>query len=218
MKKQFVVFGLGRFGGSLVKEFHSIGVEVMAIDKDESKIDEYAAFATYAVVANGIDEMSLKSLGVRNFDVAFVSLGDDIEASILTCLLLKEMGVPQVWAKAQNMYHHKVLEKVGVDRVIHPERDMAQRIAHHIASEKIIDYIQLSEEYSIVEIVASHKIDKKSLMDLDIRAKYRCNIIGIQRGKDINVAPLAEEEIRQGDTLIVIGHNKDIAKLEAQGV
>lgn len=218
MSKQFVVFGLGRFGGSLVKEFHEMGVDVLAIDKSEDKVNEFANYATHVVVANAIDESTLKQLGVRNFDHAFVSFGDDVEASILTSLLLKEYGINQVWAKAQNEYHHKVLEKIGVDRVIHPERDMAKRIAHHIASDKMIDYIELSKDYSIVEIIATDKIHNKSLTDLDIRAKYGCNIVGIQRGEEIIVAPDAEENMLKGDVLIVMGQNQDIARFESEGV
>ncbi|MGM0879248.1 MAG: potassium channel family protein [Bacillota bacterium] len=218
MSKQFVVFGLGRFGGSLVKEFYEMGVDVLAIDKSQDKVNEFAKYATHVVVANAIDEPTLKQLGVRNFDHAFVSFGDDVEASILTSLLLKEYGISQVWAKAQNEYHQKVLEKIGVDKVIHPERDMAKRIAHHIVSDKIIDYIELSKDYSVVEIIATDKIHNKSLLELDIRAKFGCNVVGIQRGEEIKVSPSAEENILKGDVLIVMGHNKDITTFEEEGV
>ncbi|PWW28223.1 trk system potassium uptake protein TrkA [Cytobacillus oceanisediminis] len=218
MKKQYAVFGLGRFGGSLVKEFYELGVEVLAIDIDQEKVDQYAQFVTYAVQINGIDEAAIKDAGMKNIDHAFVSFGENIESSILTSLLLKEMGIPQVWAKAHNDYHAKVLDKIGVDRVIHPERDMAKRIAHHIVSEKMIDYIELSEDYSMVEIVASDKIHNKSLLDLNIRAKYGCNIVGIQRGKEIIVSPPAEEVIFKGDVLIVMGRNKGIGRFERHGV
>lgn len=218
MKKQYAVFGLGRFGGSLVKEFYELGVEVLAIDIDQEKVDQYAQFVTYAVQINGIDEAAIKDAGMKNIDHAFVSFGENIESSILTSLLLKEMEIPQVWAKAHNDYHAKVLDKIGVDRVIHPERDMAKRIAHHIVSEKMIDYIELSEDYSMVEIVASDKIHNKSLLDLNIRAKYGCNIVGIQRGKEIIVSPPAEEVIFKGDVLIVMGRNKGIGRFERHGV
>ncbi|MFC0274745.1 potassium channel family protein [Metabacillus herbersteinensis] len=218
MSKQFVVFGLGRFGGNLVKEFYEMGVDVLAIDKSQDKVNEFAKYATHVVVANAIDEPTLKQLGVRNFDHAFVSFGDDVEASILTSLLLKEYGISQVWAKAQNEYHQKVLEKIGVDKVIHPERDMAKRIAHHIVSDKIIDYIELSKDYSVVEIIATDKIHNKSLLELDIRAKFGCNVVGIQRGEEINVSPSAEENILKGDVLIVMGQNQDIAEFESEGV
>jgi trk system potassium uptake protein TrkA len=218
LKKQFAVFGLGRFGGSLVKEFHELGIEVLAVDKDDEKVQYYSQYATLAVQANAIDEATLKQLGVRNVDHAFVSFGDDIEASILTSLLLKEMEIPQVWAKAQNDYHQKVLDKIGVNKVIHPERDMAKRIAHHIISEKMIDYIELSKEYSMVELIASAKIHRKTLIDLDIRARYGCNIVGIQRDEEMIVSPPAEESIKSGDILLVIGRNKDISRFEEEGM
>ncbi|KZZ83237.1 potassium channel family protein [Bacillus sp. SJS] len=218
MSKQFAVFGLGRFGGSLVKEFHDLGREVLAVDKNIDKVHQYAPYATHSVQANSMDEEALKQLGVRNVDHAFVSLGDDIEGSILTSLLLIELGISEVWAKAQNDYHQRVLEKIGVTRVIHPERDMAKRIAHHIISEKMIDYIELSKEHSMVELVATDKINRKSLNDLDIRAKFACNIVGIQRNEDMIVSPAAEETVEKGDILLVIGKNKDIARFEEEGM
>ncbi|MRX72225.1 potassium transporter Trk [Bacillus lacus] len=218
MAKQFVVFGLGRFGGSMVKEFYELGAEVMAIDKNENKVSEYSKYATHAVVANAIDETTLKQLGIRNFDHAFVSFGDNIEASILTSLLLKDLGVSKVWAKAQSNYHQKVLEKIGVDRVIHPERDMAKRIAHHIASEKMIDYIELSEDYSMVELIATSKIHNRTLAELDVRARYGCTVVGIQRGREINASPNADEVIKKEDILLIIGHNAEIARFEAHGL
>jgi trk system potassium uptake protein TrkA len=216
--KQVAVLGLGRFGGSLVKEFYSLGIETLAVDKSLEKVNDYLDYATHTIQANTFDEMTLKRLGVRNFDLVVVSFGDDIEASILTTLHLKEMGIKQVWAKAQNDYHHKVLEKIGADRIIHPERDMAKRIAHHIASEKIIDFIELSKDHSIVEIIASEKIDNKTLIDLDIRAKYGCSVVGIQSGEDVNVAPVADVKVKKGDILIVIGHNHDLNRFEEEGV
>lgn len=218
MKKQYAVLGLGRFGGSLVKEFYELGAEVLAIDIDQDKVDQYAQYVTHAVQFNGIDQEGLKQVGIKNIDHVFVSFGGNIESSVLTCLILKEMGVPTVWAKAHNDNHAKVLEKVGADRVIHPERDMAKRIANHIVSDKIIDYIELSEKYSMVEIVASKKIHNKSLNDLDIRAQYGCNIVGILRGQEIIVSPSADEVISMGDVLIVMGHNSDINRFEKEGV
>lgn len=217
-KKQFAVLGLGRFGGSLVKEFHELGTEVLAVDKDIDKVNEMSQYSTAAVQANTMDEITLKNLGIRNFDLVFVSFGDDIEASILTSLVLKDMGVKEVWAKAQNSYHEKVLDKIGVDRIINPERDMAKRIAHHIVSEKILDYIELSEEYGIVEIMATDKIHLRTLIELDVRAKYGCNIVAIKRGTEIIVSPMAEDKIFKGDILIVIGKNEDINRFEEEGV
>ncbi|MBM7703040.1 potassium channel family protein [Metabacillus iocasae] len=219
MKKQFAVLGLGRFGGSLVEEFANLNVDVLAIDRDQEVINKFANLATYVVAANAIDETNLKGLGIRNVDHAIISFGDDIEASILATMLLKDMGVKKVWVKAVNAYHQKVLEKVGADRVIHPERDMARRLAHHVVSEKIIDYIELSKDYSIVEIVASRKLHNKTLFDLDIRAKYGCNIIGFQRKNgEMVISPTAHEVVEEGDMLIVVGHNKDLNRFEDEGV
>lgn len=218
MKKQFVVIGLGRFGGSIVEEFSTLGVDVLAIDKDGDNINKISEYATHAVQANATDEATLNSLGIRNFDHAIVSMGDDIESSILTSLLLKEMGIKQVWVKATNKYHQKVLEKIGVDRIIQPERDMAKRVAHHVVSDKIFDYIELSNNHSIVELFASKKVSNKSLTDLDLRAKYGCTLIGIQRDGDIIISPPADEIIRLGDLLIILGRNEDIHRFEDVGI
>lgn len=216
--KQFAVIGLGRFGGNLCKEFYKLGIDVLAIDQNDSLVSEYIEFSTHAVQADTTDESAIRKLGLRNFDYVIVAIGENIQASILTTLLLKEIGVARVWVKAQNDYHQKVLEKIGADRIIHPERDIAKRIAHHIVSEKIIDFIELSDEYSIVEIIASEKVDQKTLLELDIRAKYGCTIVAIKRGHDISVSPAANILIRKDDILVVAGHNNDIERFEREGI
>ncbi|MGP4039925.1 potassium channel family protein [Gracilibacillus sp. D59] len=218
MKKQYAVFGLGQFGGSLVKSFVELGEDVLAIDTNPSKVKEYSKIATHAVQANGVDETSLKEIGIRNFDHAFVSFGENIEASILTSLLLKDLGVPRVWSKAQNDYHHKVLSKIGVDRVIQPEREMARRVAHHTVSDNVIDYIELSEDYSMVEIFSTNKLHGKSLAELSVREKYGCSIVGIQRENKIIVSPGYDEKVLQDDILIVMGRNSGIHRFEKEGV
>lgn len=218
VKKQFAVLGLGLFGGTLVEELSKMNVEVIAIDRDEEVVNKYADIATYAVQAYVNDESDLKALGVPIIDHAIVSFGENIETSILATLLLKELGVKQVWVKASNYYHQKVLEKIGADRVIHPERDMARRIAHYVVSEKLVDYIELSPDYSLVEIIASGKMHNKSLQELDVRANYGCTIIGIDRKGDMIISPVSKERILEGDKLIVIGHVKDITRFEEDGV
>lgn len=218
MRKQFAVLGLGRFGGTLVEEFSKLNVDVLAIDQNQDVVNKYSDMATYVVKANVIDEANLKALGIRNIDHAIISFGEDIETSVLATMMLKDMGIKQVWVKAINNYHQKVLEKIGADRVIHPERDMARRLAHHVVSEKMIDYIELSPDYSLVEIMASGKLHNKSLLELDVRAKYGCNIIGFQRGNDMIVSPSADEVILEGDKLLVIGHNQDLTRFEEEGV
>jgi len=215
-RKEFAVIGLGRFGGSICRTLSEQGMEVLAIDIDEDRVNEFASIASHVVVGDSTDESVLKSLGIRNFDHVIVAIGDNIQASILTTIILKELGVKHITVKATNDYHEKVLKKIGADQVVHPERDMGERIAYNIISNNVLDYLQLSEEHSIVEIVASERLDGRSLLELDIRARYGINIVAIKRGNDIIVSPLASEIIRAGDILIVIGADEDIDRFESK--
>ncbi|PLR84041.1 potassium transporter Trk [Bacillus canaveralius] len=214
MSKEFAVIGLGRFGGSICRALAEQGMEVMAIDSNEDRVNEFSTIASHAVVGDTTDESVLKSLGIRNFDHVIVAIGEDIQASILTTLILKELGVNNITVKAQNDYHEKVLRKIGADQVVHPERDMGRRIAHNIVSNNVLDYLELSDEHSIVEIVANNRIQGNSIIDLDIRAKYGINIVAIKRGNEIIVSPQANEFIQSGDILIVIGADADINRFE----
>ncbi|WP_438316699.1 potassium channel family protein [Sporosarcina sp. FA9] len=218
MKKEFVVIGLGRFGGSIVKELIELGANVMAIDISAERVDEYATIATQAIVADTTDEAALKSLGIRNFEHVVVAIGESIQASILTTLMLKEIGVKKITVKAQNDYHEKVLRKIGADQVVHPERDMGIRIANNMVSNNILDYLELSDEHSIAEIKANEKLVGSTLVDLDIRAKYGVNIVAIKRGKHILVSPQAIEKIEFEDVLIVIGSDDDIHTFEKKAL
>ncbi|MBR7794707.1 potassium transporter Trk [Agaribacter marinus] len=217
-RKQFAVIGLGRFGSNVCKELYQLGHEVLAIDANESIVDSLKEFSSHAAVANATDERMLKSLGLRNFDFAIVAIGEHIQPSILCTLLLKEMGIKQVWVKAQNIQHFKVLEKIGADRIIQPEKEMAMRIAHQLDSEKIIDYIELSKEYSIVELVATKKISNNTLVQLDVRKKYGCTILAVKRRDEVNISPLPNDFIYQGDILVVMGHKNDIKRFENRGM
>ncbi|WP_462409103.1 potassium channel family protein [Neobacillus sp. Marseille-QA0830] len=214
MKRSFAVIGLGRFGGSICRTLADEGMEVLAIDVNEERVNEFAMIASHAAVGDSTDEAVLKSLGIRNFDHVIVAIGDDIQSSILTTLILKELGVGYITAKAQNDYHEKVLMKIGADFVVHPERDMGKRIAHNMTSSNVVDYLELSEEHSIVEIVANRKLGGHTIMDMDIRKKYGLNIVAIKRGDDIIVSPLASEMIHVNDVLIVIGTDTDIDRFE----
>lgn len=218
MKKQFAVIGLGRFGGSVCRELYTMGHEVLAIDVNEDRVNDFSKYSTHAVVANATDENALKSLGIRNFEHVIVAIGDNIQASILCTLLLKEMQITNVWVKAQNQYHHKVVEKIGADRIIHPEQDMGIRIAHYLVSEKIIDYIELSPEYSIMEFIATDNVADYSIEALDIRARYGCTILGIKRGEEVIISPPPDQFINMDDILIVVGHNKDLKRFEEEGL
>ncbi|MFA8437646.1 potassium channel family protein [Pueribacillus sp. YX66] len=214
MKKEFAVIGLGRFGGSICKELALQGMDVLAIDIDEEKINEFSEIATHAVIADTTDETVMKNLGIRNFEHVIVAIGDNIQASILTTLILKELGVKRITVKAQNDHHEKVLNKIGADQVVHPERDMGIRIVTSLVSNNVLDYLELSDEYSIVELIASSKIDGKTLIELDIRAIYGVNIVAIKRGESIIVSPQADEKICKDDILVVIGAYQDINRLE----
>ncbi len=212
--KQFIVVGLGRFGSSVAKTLAENDYNVLAIDTDEERVQTIASQVTHAVEADATDEDALKTLGVRNFDVAIVSIGDNIHANILATLILKELGVPYVVVKAQDTLHGKVLKKVGADRVVYPERDMGVRIAHNLISSNVLDYIEFAPDYSIVEIIATDKMEGKSLSELQFRSNYGVNVMAIKRGKELNVTPGASDKVLEGDVLIVMGQNDDLDKLK----
>ncbi|MFV0557240.1 MAG: potassium channel family protein [Enterococcus sp.] len=216
MKQNYAIIGLGRFGGSICRTLIEAGQEVLAIDYNEDRVNEFMNIATHAVVGNAQDEMTLRSLGIRNFDHVIVAIGEDIQASILVTLMVKELGVPNVLAKAQNEYHARVLERIGADQVVHPERDMGVRIAHHLFSKNILDYIELSDEYSLAEIrVSNSKFFNKTLLELNFRQNYGLTVAGIRRvnGKVV-VSPSADEIVQKNDNLLVIGVTKDVEVLD----
>ena len=214
MNKDFAVIGLGRFGGSICRTLAEQGKDVLAIDVNEERVNEFSTIASHAVSGDSTDEAMLRSIGIRNFDHVIVAIGEDIQSSILTTLILKELGVRNVTAKAQNDYHEKVLRKIGADHVVHPERDMGIRIANNMSSNSVLDYLALSDEHSIVEFVASGKIDGRTILDLDIRKKFGVNIVAIKRGSQIIVSPQAKEMIQVNDVLIAIGNDNDLDKFE----
>lgn len=215
-KKQFAVIGLGRFGSSVGRELVNLGCEVLGIDRREERVEEMRDVLTHVVVADCNDEEVLQSLGIRNFDCVIIAIGDDIQASILTAILLKELGVPKVVAKALTALHGKVLEKIGVDRIVYPERDMGIRVAHQLVSPNLLDYIELSRNYTIVEMNAPKKMAGRTIRQLDTRAKYGCSIVAIHRQQEVVIAPTADEVVRENDNLIVIGTNQQIEKFQQE--
>lgn len=214
--KQFVVFGIGRFGFSVATTLSEAGYEVMVVDKSEERIQEISALVTHAVQADATDMDTLRSLGIRNFDVGVVSIGKDIQASIMTTLLLKELGIPHVVAKASTDIHERVLRKIGADRIILPEYEMGARIATSLISGNIIDYIQLSSDYSIVEISILPEWKNKTIVEVDLRAKHGINIIAIQRNGMIDISPRPDYILTMDDELVVVGDNKQLQMLEAK--
>lgn len=216
MKKQtFAVIGLGRFGGSVCKTLADAGQEVLAIDKYESRVNDYKDIATQAVVADAQDEDVLRSLGIRNVDHVIVAIGEDIQASILVTLMVKEQGVKYVTAKAQNEYHAKVLEKLGVDRVVHPERDMGVRIGRSLTSKNMVDYLDLDANFKLAEILITNpEFVGKSLAEMDFRDRYGLNVIALAHSRQEIVLPSAGDVLTENDSILVAGPTRAIDKFE----
>jgi trk system potassium uptake protein len=212
---QFAIIGLGRFGSSLGRELCQLGYEVLGLDRDEEKVDEMSNVLTHAVVADGTEEEVLRSVGVRNFDCGIVAIGDDIQASILAAILLKDLGVKKVVAKAVSELHGRVLEKIGVDRVIYPERDMGIRVAHQLVSPNLLDYIELSKNYTIAELGVPKKLNGKTLSEINPRGRFGCSVVAINRPKGMIIAPLAEDILTQDDVMVVIGTNQQVEEFQA---
>lgn len=221
MKKQFAVIGLGRFGYSIAKTLTELGCEVIAVDKDEERVKKISEFVEQALQLEAMDEKSLKSIGIQNVDVAIVSIGEDIEASTLVVMILKEMGIKHIIAKAVTRLHGKVLENLGVTRVVYPEKEMAIRVAHTLIKPNIIEQLDLSQEYSIVELPAPEKFVNKTLNDIQLRTKHGVNLIATKRKviennekKEVwNVNPMADDVIQKDDILVLIGANEALDKL-----
>ena len=214
-ERQFAVIGLGRFGRNIAIALHEMGYDVLAIDRDMERVQEFSHEVTHVVQADTTDEDALRSLGILNFDVVIVAIGSDIEANIMTTLQLKEIGVPYIVAIARNVLQIKVLEKIGANRVVAPERDMARRVAYNLASTNIMDYIELSPQFSIVEIAVPKAIRGKSLSESNIRAKYGLNVVAIKRHDNLIVSPLPTEKLLENDVVVVVGSNESINGLEA---
>lgn len=212
-RKQFAILGLGRFGFSLMNEITRLGFEVLAVDSDPTRVNSAKDIATYTVEADTTDENVLKALGIRNFDVVVVAIGENVQSNILTTILVKDMGVPMVVSKAQNHLHGRVLEKIGTDLVIYPERDAAIRLANSLVSKSVIDYINISSEYKILEIITPELFVGKTLRENNIREKFHLNVIAIKRDQDIIVNPVANQTIMSKDVLVILGKNECLAKL-----
>ena len=205
--KSYVVIGLGRFGTTLARQLCALGADVLAMDVRSDLVQQVANDVTHAVVGDAQDKEVLRALGVRDLDCAIIAIGDDLAASVLTTMNLKELEVPYIICKAHDETHRRVLEKLGVDRVIIPEQENAQRLARSLNSHNVLDYIELSEEYGILEVPAPKSWIGKTLKELNVRAKLGVNIIAVESGKKTNVSPTADYCIQQGDIMVVLGEN-----------
>ncbi|MBM7558056.1 potassium channel family protein [Halanaerobacter jeridensis] len=212
--KQFVVIGLGRFGSSVATTLAQKGYDVLAIDQKEELVEEISNVVTHAVQADATDEDALKSLGVNNFDIGIVSIGDNIHGNILATLILKELGVPNVVVKAQDSMHGKLLSKIGADKVVYPERDMGARVANNLISANVLDHIELAPGYNIAELIASENLIGHSLQELDLRQKFGVNVLAIKTDDGINISPNASDLLNKGDVLVVMGQEDSIEQLK----
>ena len=214
--RTYVVIGLGRFGTAVATERCRLGHEGLAIDDSEDRVQSISSQVTHAVAGDARDPGVLRALGVRNYNCAIVAVADDVGNRALITMNLKELGVRQVIAKAQSHVHQKVLQKIGADKVVFPEHEMGMKLAQNLSSSNILNFIELSDDFGIVELAVPKAWVGQSLRGLDVRAKYRVNIIAIRRGgdeHDLEVAPGADYVLAAGDVVVTLGRNEYIDRL-----
>ena len=211
--KQYLVIGCGRFGSSVAKKMCQLGNEVMVIDKDEDSINNIAELVTHTAIVDVTEERDLKSIGLGNFDVVIVAISSDIRASIMATVMAKEMGVPKVVCKAKDELQAKVLYKIGADKVVFPERDMGIRLAYNLASENILDQINLDPEYSIMEIVTPQNWVGKTIIELNLRAKYDITVLAVKTQSGLKVMPSPNYKMQETNILIIIGNTDKISDI-----
>jgi trk system potassium uptake protein TrkA len=213
--RQYAVIGLGKFGASVACTLEKLGHQVLAVDIDEDKVQRVADEVTHAVQADATDEDILRALGIRNFDTVIVTIGHDVLSSILTCLILKDLGVGYVVGKATDELHGKLLEKIGVEKVVYPERDMGARLAATLTYSNILEIIELSPDYGVAEIVASSELIGRTLRELNLRAKFGVNIVAIRSAdNEVKVSPGPDDLIEKGDVLLALGTTESLGRLE----
>ncbi|NLJ76868.1 MAG: TrkA family potassium uptake protein [Peptococcaceae bacterium] len=214
MTKKYLVIGAGRFGSSVAKTLFELGHEVVVVDKDVARVQQMSELVTKAVQADATSEGGLNSLGMGEFDVAIVAIGGDIQASIMASILLIEAGARYIVANAQTEMHGKTLAKIGVNRIVFPQRDMGQKLAHSLSAFNIVDLVELSSGSNVVEVIAPAEMVGRTLEELKFRALYGINVIAL-RGKDgtTNISPGAEDKIGEGDLIIAVGEYKALRKL-----
>lgn len=212
MRKQYAVFGLGSFGESVAVTLQELGCEVVVVDNHMERIEDISPYVSYAVQADIQDPEVIRSLGARNLDGVVVAVADDMEASIMATLVSKEIGVPYVLAKAKNELHATVLKKIGADSIIFPEKEIGESVARSLVSSEFVDWIALSPDYSITEIMIPEKWIGKSLSEIDVRRTREVNVVGVRIGEEIQVNIDPMEPLKKGMMLILIGSNEALEK------
>jgi len=216
MKKQAVVIGLGRFGSSMAEELYQAGHDVLAIDLNEKNVQNALGQVTYAVRGDATSKTVLQELGVQNFDVAVVSIGSDVQASILVTVLLKSLGIPFIIARSSNQLHGDTLERIGADKVVYPEQETGRRLAHVDFHSSVIDYMGLVSNYGITKMRPPDHLVKLTLGDAGLsgpRDKYGLAVLAIRRGRECILVPSRDEVISPGDILIIAGNSEQMGKL-----
>ena len=212
--KTYIVIGLGRFGAEVARQLCALGCEVLAIDIRGDLVQQVAEEVTHAVAADAQDKEVLRTLGARNFDCAVIAIGDNLGASVLATMNLKELGVPYIVCKAHDETHRRVLENLGADKVVIPEQENASRLARSLSSPNVLDYIELSNEYGIIEVPTPKSWMGKSLKELDVRAKLGINIIAIKRNGKINTFPAGDYRFVDGDVIVVLGDESTMKRVQ----
>jgi trk system potassium uptake protein TrkA len=212
---EYAVIGMGRFGRSVATTLHRLGHQVLAVDKNEEALRAVSDEVTHAVQLDATDAESLRGVGITNFDAVVVAIGDFIEESILTTLLLTELGCEKIVAKAVDDRQGKVLERVGAHLVVYPERDMGVRIAHTLSAPGLLDYLQLSPTFSIEELSVPENLSGKSLGYLDLKARYGVSVLLIRRDSQLMISPAPDTTLQTGDVLVVVGENRQLSRLES---
>ena len=214
--KSYVVIGLGRFGSEVSRRLCELGCEVLAIDNHSDVVQQISSSVTQAVMADARDKEVLRALGVKDFDCAIIAIGGSLADSVLATMNVKELGVPRVVCKAHDETHRQVLMKLGADQVVIPEQEQAIRLARSLSSHNVLDYIELSAEYGIIEVPAPKAWVGKNLKELNVRAKLGVNILAVKQGENINVSPSAEYPIGEKDILVVLGDTAALEKVQKQ--
>lgn len=209
-KKTFAVIGCGLFGSQLAITLASLGQDVIAVDSDQDIVDELADRVTYAVCAEVEENDILEEIGVSNADVAIIGMGTNLEASILAVMACKELGVPQIIAKAKSARLGNVLRRVGATQVTIPERDMGLKLAHQLARRDLMEIIELSDEHTIAELPIPKKWIGKTLGSLNVRTVFGLNIVAIRHTDGININPMPDDGFKEGDVIIALGSNDDL--------
>lgn len=214
--KRFAIIGLGKFGYHIAETLFLDRHEVIAIDRDKAKVQAIDSHATKAVLMDATNRDALAQLGLETMDAVIVATGVNTHASILICLHLQELGVKNILAKAQDVDHGKILTRVGATEVIHPEREIAIRIAHSLSQPNVIDFIPLGKDFNLLQIITPASFIGQTLRDLDVRAKFSVHIIAVKNlsSDSTIIAPAADYRIRENDALIVLGRHRDIETFE----